>query len=164
MNRLEWVNLLVFGAIGAYVAGLGVYNLFTQGYSTMVWEFGFNHPAPTFIISGLGLIALSYRWGVYGFPLFLMAVNFSDMPWLLSDFNWNILQIVFLLFGYALARPSFKQPLYLVIIALVNMMGPFPSWEYFGSVDWHRAAEIGIFLVLMFDIKELKSPLRKFRP
>ena len=153
---IQKLNLLVFGSIGSYVATTAIITLLTRPHQNPISIFGFLHSPETYIIAGLGLIALTVKWKLYGFPLFVMATNIVENPWEFYD-PINAVQIIFILWGYVMTRPTFKNPAYVLVAILMNIPGGFPIF------NWHHVAESTIFLVLLFNIKSLRSPLSLFK-
>jgi len=150
---IQKLNLLVFGSIGSYVATTAIITLLTRPHQNPISIFGFLHSPETYIIAGLGLIALTVKWKLYGFPLFVMASNIVENPWEFYD-PINAVQIIFILFGYVMTRPAFKNPAYVLVAILLNIPGGLSP-----MFNWHHVAESAIFLVLLFNIKSLRSPL-----
>src|SRR3989304_1408614 len=107
LSVIETVNLILFGSIGVYVTWIAIMmQLLEPGNPFKI--FGFIHSPETYMIAGLGLIALTVKWKLYGFPLFIMATNIVENPWEFYD-PINAVQIIFILWGYVMTRPTFKN-------------------------------------------------------
>ena len=152
MNRLEWANALILFPIGVYVLGRGVLAALYSGSDYLFWVGPFYHTSLTFIIAGIGLIALTLRWRLAAFPLFLIASNIVEFFWM--DLNGiGAIQFSLLMFGYVLARPVLKNPLYVPIIVLLNTGQTATGvWPF---LDYHHISEASIYLVLLFDVKSV---------
>ena len=148
LSLLESINLAIFGSIGFIVSAFGFYQIYKVGIGPPFWAFGFFHPPETFAIAGAGLFLLVWKWKLYGFPLFLIGANLVENAWLFYNIPYNAIQITFMLFGYAVAKPVLKNFSYLMLIVYLNVL---PS----SVVDFHHIAEIGTYIVLLFGIKSL---------
>ncbi len=147
---IEFANLFVLGGIGSYVGVTGVWELLTPSQPHPEYVFGFVHPPLTFAIVGFGLVLLCLKWKLYALPLFWLATNLVENPWVFYDGGWNIIQLAVLSFAYLLARPAFKRPVILFACILLNasqLMG----------FDWHHVSEALIMANVLLNIKSLKS-------
>lgn len=157
MNVIEKANFWLLCVTGGYAVAIGIVGLFTVGPTALIWGFGFAHPPPTFIIAGAGLIGLVWKYKLYALPLFLIATQIIENPWVWTNPNWDVIELVILSLGVALCRPSFKQPLYVVIAVLFNMID-FPIYSQWTWPFFHHGAEIVVFTVFLFNVKALRSP------
>jgi hypothetical protein len=158
---VERLNLVGFGAVGLSVAGFALSRIL-MGIETPYGDRPFRHSPETFMIAGIGLMLLCYKYKLYGFPLFMIVANLVELPWLVYSPFWNLLQMLTLSYGYILARPTFYNWVWVLVVILMNQPGSLmfylPSLyglPLFRFLYFHHIAEVAAFIVFLFNIKSL---------
>jgi hypothetical protein len=160
-KRLEQINLIAFGSLGLVIAEMAIIRIIVN--DSPYGDYPFRHSPETFVIAGLGLAALCCKHKLYGFPMFMIAANLVELPWMMYSPFWNSLQLVALVFGYAISRPSFKSLGWVVAVVAINQPGSLPQYipalyhVYYQFFIFHHIAEIATFVMFLFNVKSFKT-------